>query len=74
MSIIDHLRTSWSVDLDPARCGGKPTLKGTRVTIAQILSELSEHCAEMSKDLDLNEEDVIKMLNSLASFFDRRLE
>jgi len=62
-----------SVDVDPEKRGGVPVLKGTRVTLAQILAELAENATlgEIAGDLDLDFELMQKLLRGMAIHLDR---
>jgi uncharacterized protein (DUF433 family) len=51
---------------DAAICGGKPVLKGTRITIQQILAELkTQSIEEFCEDFDLDESLVRQLLREL---------
>ena len=59
----------WNVD----RLGGAPVLKGTRITVAQILAELGEgqSAEEVAADFDLDVVLVKKLVQGLAVCLDR---
>ena len=44
------------VELNPEKLGGIPVLKGTRISVAQIMAEIGEgsSAAEVSADFDLD--------------------
>lgn len=61
------------VECNADKLGGVPVLKGTRVTVAQILAELGEgqSVEAVAEDLDLNVEPIKKLVHGLATYLDR---
>lgn len=61
------------VEINPGTLGGVPVLKGTRISVAQILAELGEgHSVEdISCDFELDAELVKKLVTGLALCLDR---
>lgn len=55
--------------IDPEIMSGKPCLKGTRVPIAMILSDLIayEMVFEVANDLSLNYDDLVAALKEIAA-------
>ena len=55
---------------DPDRCGGRPCIRGHRLTLAQMLAELSEgrSIQELEADFRLEEGQLAKALSELADF------
>lgn len=43
------------IEIDPDRAGGKPVIKGTRYTVAQLLAEIAEGDSidDIALDMDL---------------------
>lgn len=62
-----------SVTLDSNIRGGVPVVRGTRVPVARILAEVADDASlsEISDDLDLDREVLIKLINGLANYLDR---
>ncbi len=62
-----------SIEIDKDCKHGKPCLKGHRITVAQILSELNDGQSprELEKDLDLKPGLISNMMEDLAKHFDR---
>lgn len=61
------------VERNPAKLGGVPVLKGTRISVAQILAELGEgqSAEEVADDFDLDVGLVKKLVQGLAVCLDR---
>ncbi len=61
------------VETHPGLRGGIPCLKGTRVTVAQILAQLAdgESIDEIADDMSLDRESLAKFLNALSIILDR---
>src|SRR5579864_8596252 len=61
------------VEVDPHRRGGVPVLKGTRVTVAEVLGELAESCGvrEVAENFDLDSENLKCLLNGLSLLVNR---
>ncbi len=61
------------IELNPAKCGGVPVLKGTRISVAQILAEMGEgqSAAEVAQDFDLDVELIKRLVKGLAVYLDR---
>jgi uncharacterized protein (DUF433 family) len=61
------------VELSPEKLGGVPVLRGTRVSIAQILAEIGEgqSVEEVAADFDLDVSLVKKLVLGLASCLDQ---
>jgi uncharacterized protein (DUF433 family) len=61
------------IELNPAKCGGVPVLKGTRISVAQILAEIGEgqSAVEVAQDYDLDAELVKRLVKGLAVYLDR---
>lgn len=57
---------------DPDRCGGRPCLRGHRITVSQLLQEISEveSIRAVCKSYDLPYELLLDMLTDLAIYFD----
>lgn len=62
------------VDIDPQKCGGVPVLKGTRVKVSLIIAELADggNINELAEDMNLNKEDLKKLLECIATEFDSK--
>ncbi|MGO8751666.1 MAG: DUF433 domain-containing protein [Thermoguttaceae bacterium] len=62
-----------SVEINPQKRGGVPVLKGTRVTIAQVIAELSDDLSlsEIADDLGLDEMQSRCFLEGMAIHLDR---
>lgn len=62
-----------SVEINPGKRGGVPVLKGTRVTIAQVIVELADDMSlsEIAEDLDLDEMQIRCFLEGMAIHLDR---
>ncbi len=63
-----------AIEVNPNRCGGSPTVKGTRFTIAQLLAELAEGQSykEIAKNFNIDSTSIQNALNALAIQFDKR--
>ncbi len=61
------------VELNPEKLGGIPVLKGTRISVAQIMAEIGEgsSAAEVSADFDLDVALVKRLVKGLALCLDR---
>ncbi|MFM9959958.1 MAG: DUF433 domain-containing protein [Planctomycetaceae bacterium] len=61
------------VEIDPAKRCGRPVLKGTRMSIAQLLAELGEGRStfEVADDFGLDAALVNKFVSGLAGCLDR---
>ncbi len=57
-----------AIERDPMKRGGKPVLRGTRVTVGQILAELADGQSlnDLCDDMDLDLEWCKKLLNELS--------
>ena len=62
-----------SVEIDPARRGGIPVLKGTRFTVGQTLAELADSTGvpEVASQFDLDEDLIRELLYGLALLADK---
>ena len=71
---INLIRCLEAVDIDPGIRSGRPVLKGTRVTIAQILAELADEGSidSLAEDMDLDKDMLKKLLDGLAAAFDQQ--
>ena len=60
------------VERNPAKLGGVPVLKGTRISVAQVLAELGEgqSAEEIADDFDLDVTLVKKLVQGLAVCLD----
>ena len=61
------------VEFNPDKLGGVPVLKGTRMSLAQILAELAEgrSTAEVADDFELDAALVKRFVSGLAVGLDR---
>ena len=61
------------VEFDPGKRGGVPMLKGTRMSVAQLLAELGEgrSTVEVAEDFDLDAALVKRFVCGLAVCLDR---
>jgi uncharacterized protein (DUF433 family) len=61
------------ITIDPEIRGGRPTLRGTRITISQIIAEMTESGAheDFCKRMALKTNVVFEALHELALFLDR---
>jgi uncharacterized protein (DUF433 family) len=61
------------VDVSPNRRGGVPCLKGTRVTVAQILAQLAEGDSvdDLVDDMEIDRDTLVTLLNGLSLILDR---
>lgn len=82
MSYDERLALRWThaisligecVDSQTGLRGGIPCLKGTRVTLAQILAQLAdgESIDDIATDLALDRESLARFLNALSIILDR---
>lgn len=48
------------IQIDPALCGGKPVIRGTRVTVAIVVGSLAAGMSfeEVAHEYDLTDEDI----------------
>jgi uncharacterized protein (DUF433 family) len=62
-----------SVEINPQKHGGVPVLKGTRITIAQVIAELADDLSlsEIADDLGLDEMQLRCFLEGMAIHLDR---
>ena len=56
------------VDVDPNRRGGKPCLKNTRMTVAQIIAQIAEGDSvdDLVEDMELDRDTLVGLLEGLA--------
>ena len=61
------------VELQPGKLGGVPVLKGTRMSVAQVLAELGEgrSVTEVAEDFDLDVALVKRFVSGLSVCLDR---
>jgi uncharacterized protein (DUF433 family) len=61
------------IELNPLKSGGVPVLKGTRISVAQVLAEIGEGqtADEVARDFDLDVEVIKKLVKGLAVYLDR---
>jgi uncharacterized protein (DUF433 family) len=61
------------VEVDPDKRGGIPVIRGTRLTVAEIIAELAEGktIREISTRRTVEEDKLRKVLESLAIYMDR---
>ena len=61
------------VELSPQKLGGVPVLKGSRISVAQILAEIGEgrSADEVAADFDLDAALVKRLVQGLAVCLDR---
>lgn len=59
-----------SIESDPQRRGGKPVLKGTRFTAAQVLSQIAagDSVQDLVDNFDFEAEQITSFLRELADF------
>ena len=71
--IVSRLMLQDCVFVDPQIRGGVPVLRGTRISISQIIAELagSECVAELAEEYDIDSEPIRKLLEGLSIQFDR---
>jgi uncharacterized protein (DUF433 family) len=59
------------IEVDPARVGGTPVLRETRITVGQLLSQLLElsepQIMAIAEDMDLKYKDLYNMFHELAN-------
>ncbi len=63
------------VEWNPNKVGGVPVLKGTRISVAQILAEIGEgqSAEEVADDFELDVNLVKKLVQGLAVCLDRTI-
>jgi uncharacterized protein (DUF433 family) len=61
-----------TIEVDPQMRTGKPVIRGTRLTVAQILAELAEGAtlSEIAEDFDVDLEPLRKALEAMALYLD----
>jgi uncharacterized protein (DUF433 family) len=61
------------VERNPAKLGGVPVIKGTRISVAQVLAELGEgrNTEEVAADFDLDEALLRRLVQGLAISLDQ---
>jgi uncharacterized protein (DUF433 family) len=61
------------IDIDPMRAGGKPVLKGTRFTVAQVISQIAEGDTvdDLTENFRLDGGIIRCFLRALSVAFDR---
>ena len=64
-----------TIVVDPNMRTGKPTIRGTRLSLAQILAELAgdARVSEIADDFDVAPGPINKALEALALYLDRPL-
>ena len=62
-----------SVEVDPEKRGGVPVLRGTRLTLAQLLAEIADgrHVVEIASDFEIDLEMAKRFLEGLSLSLDR---
>ena len=72
--MINLIKSLEAVDLNARIRSGHPVLKGTRIPISQILAELADEGSidALAEDMDLDKDMLKKLLNGLATAFDRQ--
>lgn len=70
----DNLSHFTTLESDPERQGGKPVLKGTRFTAAQVLAEIATGYSphDVADDLDLRRSQVDLFLRELSTFINAK--
>lgn len=63
------------IERNPQKLGGVPVIKGTRISVAQILAELAEGLSieEVAQDFNLDLALVKRMVSGLSACLDRPL-
>jgi uncharacterized protein (DUF433 family) len=58
------------------KCGGKPVLKGTRFTVAQVFAEVADgrDVRDLARDFDLDYDILTELFRKLAMSFDNKGE
>ena len=61
------------IEIDPAKLGGVPLLKGTRFSIPQLFAEISDldDIERLAEEFDLSEVQVRSLLQAFAVFLDQ---
>lgn len=61
------------VDINSSIRGGIPVVKGTKISISQIISELGDDnkISEIAEDFDLVKDDLMEIINAIATYLDR---
>jgi uncharacterized protein (DUF433 family) len=60
-------------EVNPQKCGGVPVLKGTRLSLAQVLAEIAEgrSVSELAEDFELEPALIKEFLEGMAIALDR---
>lgn len=60
------------VEISPLKFGGVPVLRGTRFSIAQVLSHLvdGDSVDEIAENFELDHEQITTVLHSLSAYLD----
>lgn len=67
------LENKLHMEVDKDRCGGRPTITGTRFTASQLLSELLHRSGEtIAKDFKIDYKEIEELLNSLSVAFNEK--
>ncbi|NQT36684.1 MAG: DUF433 domain-containing protein [Planctomycetes bacterium] len=76
--IGEHLRQAslalrTVVEINARKLGGIPVLKGTRFSVAQILSQIADgdSVSDIAENFELDGEQVSTLLHALAAYLDR---
>ncbi len=61
------------IEVDPEICGGKPVIKGTRITVKQILDLLSHGWSieDIKEEYDLSEEQIKAAIEYAGNLLER---
>ena len=64
------------VSIDRERMAGIPTLKGTRMTLAQLLGQLADGMSvtTVAEEFEIDQHLIESFLNSLSTYFNRPLD
>ena len=73
INLILHMKQEGAAHLDAHTLSGRPRIPNSRVPIFLILAELADGYSidEIAEDMDLNKEDLTRMLEVLAKSFDQ---